>query len=250
MPRQPRKASATGIHHIVLRGVNRQRIFEEAEDYAYFLECVQDTCANNAMTLLAYCCMSNHVHLLIEEANKSCSWSIRQLAGRYAIWFNRKYKRVGHLFQNRFHSEPVENDAYLHTVTMYIHRNPVEAGLSSTPAEYQWSSRYSLDHPPGLINHERLEELLSISSLLDAEKRQGMFDPMYVPMLKHKQSWADEEAWDLLSKICGATTASDFQKLLRDEQQRAVRTVSPHLSIRQISRLTGISRDLISRWRS
>ena len=108
MPRQARKESGTGIYHVMLRGINRQDIFEEQE---------------------AYCLMSNHVHLLLRERTESISISLKHLTVSYAAYYNKCYQRVGHLFQDRFKSEPVNDIEYFVTLLRYVHQNPVKAGI-------------------------------------------------------------------------------------------------------------------------
>ena len=129
MPRQARRKSESGIYHILLRGINRQQIFEDIEDFEKFLEVLKDCKAISDYKLFAYCLMSNHVHLLIKEEKEPIEQIMKRIATRFVYWYNIKYQRVGHLFQDRFKSEPVENDAYFMTVIRYIHQNPLKAGF-------------------------------------------------------------------------------------------------------------------------
>ena len=132
MPRQPRTASGTGIYHVMLRGINRQDIFEETEDYVRMLSCMQqmleqyDDQGNRLpplCTFYAYCLMSNHVHLLLMVNQEDIGSTIKHLAVMYAIYYNQKYSRSGHVFQDRFKSEPVNDMAYFVTLLRYIHQN-------------------------------------------------------------------------------------------------------------------------------
>jgi hypothetical protein len=84
--------------------------------------------------------MGNHVHLLIRICGEPLETVFKRIGGKYVYWYNVKYKRVGHLFQDRFKSEPVEDDSYFAMVLRYIHKNPVKAKLCKNPAEYRWSS--------------------------------------------------------------------------------------------------------------
>ena len=132
MPRQPRTASGTGIYHVMLRGINRQDIFEETEDYVRMLSCLHqmleqyDDQGNRLpplCTFYAYCLMSNHVHLLLKVNQEDIGSTIKHLAVMYAIYYNQKYSRSGHVFQDRFKSEPVNDMAYFVTLLRYIHQN-------------------------------------------------------------------------------------------------------------------------------
>ena len=84
--------------------------------------------------------MSNHIHLLIEEGREDLGIVFRRIGARYVYWYNRKYKRSGHLFQDRYKSEAVKNDKYLLTVLRYIHQNPIKAGIENDIRKYPWSS--------------------------------------------------------------------------------------------------------------
>jgi len=138
MPRQARRESGTGIYHVMLRGINRQDIFEDKEDYVRMLTCLQqmleqyDDVGNHQpplCTFYAYCLMSNHIHLLLKTNQKDIGSTIKPLAVTYAMYYNNKYSRSGHVFQDRFKSEPVNDMAYFMTLLRYIHQNPLKAGI-------------------------------------------------------------------------------------------------------------------------
>ena len=98
--------------------------------------------------------MSNHVHLLIKETENNISTIIKQIACSYVYWFNRKYERVGHLFQDRFRSEPVDNDEYFLTVLRYIHQNPVRAEIVACAEDYVYSSARDYAGEKGVLDVE------------------------------------------------------------------------------------------------
>ncbi|MGI5879834.1 MAG: transposase [Syntrophomonadaceae bacterium] len=143
MPRTARKKSETGIYNIIIRGINRQNIFEDDEDRIRFLETLDRYKEETGCELYAYCLMSNHVHLLVKENDDGLSSFMKRVNGSYAYWYNWKYDHVGHLFQDRFKSEPVDDDTYFLTVIRYIHRNPLTAGMTDG-LEYAWSSYTTL----------------------------------------------------------------------------------------------------------
>lgn len=251
MARSPRQTSGTGIYHIMLRGINRQRLFEEPEDYQHFIDALDVACQGNKMSIFAYCLMSNHVHLLAEETNESISHPVRRLTSGYATWFNRKYDRVGHLFQNRFLSQPVEDDAYFLMAILYIHHNPVAAGLCALPTQYPWSSRRTLGTSTTLINQSRLEHILPLDTILRDEQRYQPSTTTGATLLAYPENRtlvSDERAWQIVTDICGVTTGSDFQHLSEQQQRDAVQALHDNLPVRQISRLTGLSRKLVTRW--
>ena len=145
MPRKPRIEIA-GYYHIINRGVEQRVVFLEAEDYAYFEELMCFYAKSYGIALHNYCLMSNHYHLLIEIQQENLSKFMRQLNMNYAIYFNKKYKRSGHLWQGRFKSWYVTDEAYLYTLMLYIEQNPLKAGIVKEVEAYPYSSsRYFLN---------------------------------------------------------------------------------------------------------
>lgn len=140
MPRKARKVSQSGIYHVMFRGVNRQTIFEDDEDREKFKYVLKDCKEKSKFSLYSYCLMRNHVHMLMNPEEEQLSTIIKRIGVRYVYWFNNKYQRCGHLFQDRFRSEPVEDDNYFLTALRYIHQNPVKAGLVVNACEFKWSS--------------------------------------------------------------------------------------------------------------
>ncbi|WP_442596711.1 transposase [Neobacillus sp. D3-1R] len=128
MSRKGRRKSQSGVYHIMLRGINRQTIFEDDEDRQKFLETLKKYKDISQFQLYSYCLMDNHVHLLVREMEETLSDAIKRVSSSYVYWYNFKYERVGHLFQERFKSENVENTSYFLTVLRYIHQNPVRQG--------------------------------------------------------------------------------------------------------------------------
>ena len=116
----------------MIRGINRQNIFEEDEDRLCFMIILDRCKAISGFRLYAFVLMSNHIHLLIEPSGEALDIAFTRIETRYAMWFNRKYQRTGYLFQNRFRSEAVETDQYFMTVLRYILQNPMKAGMVGT----------------------------------------------------------------------------------------------------------------------
>ena len=141
MARRPRIEIA-GYYHIVNRGVERRVVFYDKDDFEYFLTLLSDGCEKFNITLHNYCLMSNHYHLLIELKEENLSKFMRYLNATYAIYFNKKYKRSGHLWQGRFKSWYVANEAYLYILMRYIEQNPLKAKLVERIEYYPYSSSY------------------------------------------------------------------------------------------------------------
>jgi REP element-mobilizing transposase RayT len=248
MTRLQRKKSKSGIYHVLLRGINRQRVFEDDEDYRRFILILDQIRQVSDSRLLAYCLMSNHVHLLIEEQAEQLGETIKRLAVRYVMWFNAKYERVGHLFQDRFQSEPVESDEYFVTVLRYIFQNPVKACLSKKPEDYPWSSS-SIGKPDDIIDFNRLRELCEIEAVL-AEENQTEAEAVLDMSLTGRRGRSDAQASKRLYEIGGVGTTTAFLALDKTSQKVAVlRLLDEGFSLRQVARVCGLSKGLIESWR-
>jgi len=164
MPRSGRKKSETGIYHVMLRGINRQPIFAENEDYYKYLSLLTTVKDISGFKLYAYCLMENHIHLLLKEDGEPLGQIFKRLGSRYVFWFNKKYNRVGHLFQDRFKSAPVEDEGYFIRALFYIYQNPVEAGICAKPRDYEWSSRKNLGKNC-LIDEDELFGIIPIDAI-------------------------------------------------------------------------------------
>jgi len=134
VPRQAREISSTGYYHIMMRGINRDYIYQSIQDKAYFVKLLGE---DVLLELAAYCLMDNHVHLVLQAQHKDLSVSLRKLNVKYAMHYNYTQDRVGHVFQNRYRSEVVADDRYLAQVIRYVHNNPVKAALVADARQYR-----------------------------------------------------------------------------------------------------------------
>lgn len=139
MPRQARVLSRSKVYHIMLRGNDRQKIFIDEDDKNKMIDIISNKKKNEAFYIYAFCVMDNHIHLILKEGSDGLSRAMKRIATSYAFYFNKKYGRIGHVFQDRYKSENIEDDSYLLSAVRYIHQNPLKAGLSSING-YCWSS--------------------------------------------------------------------------------------------------------------
>ena len=124
----------------MLRGNAKQVIFHKDEEYRYFENILAQGLEQNSVRLHAYCWMKNHVHMALQVKDKPLSKLMQNIAQRYTHWFNKRYGRVGHLFQGRYKAILVDEDAYLLELIRYIHLNPVRADVVTGPIDYLLSS--------------------------------------------------------------------------------------------------------------
>ena len=252
MPRTAREKSRSGVYHIMLRGINKQNIFEETEDYDKMLEFIRGSKMQGGITLYGYCLMSNHIHLLLKEGKEPLETTMKRIGSKYAVWFNTKYQRAGHLFQDRFKSEAVEDPPYFLTVLRYIHFNPVKAGLVKTPGAYAYSSfacYFGEDDSAdgGLIDTEKAfsytpKDLFAEFHTVGCPDTCMDITEASMPRLTEEQATAQ------MRRITKCASSAEFQSLSKDKKEKLIAKMKARgLSIRQISRLTGETYYLIQK---
>lgn len=248
MPRKARVKSVTGIYHIMLRGINRQQIFFDEEDYLTFIHLLEYYKPICGYKIYAFCLMGNHIHILLGTEQASLESIFKRIGSAYVFWYNLKYARTGHLFQDRFKSEPVDSQQYFLTVLRYILQNPVKAGICSLPQDYKYSSaRTYLSSGRGITDTDFALSLLNQSSLqmfilapnddscleIDESPRRGL---------------TDASAEKLIIKEFGTLFPLKDANSDRCALNQSIPTLlSKGISIRQLSRITGISKKVIER---
>jgi putative transposase len=253
MPRKAREKSSSDTYHIMLRGINKQTIFEDDEDKTRFLNTLKRYKEISKYQLYGYCLMDNHIHLLIKECEEPISESIKRISSSYVYWYNMKYERCGHLFQERFKSENVESAVYFLTVLRYIHQNPVKAGLAKNVFECEWTS---------------INEYLDKVKIVDIDKALCLFSPYRMSAIKLfvndmkksnddqcldykvKVRISDSEVMDYLHKL-GIKNISILQQLEKENRDTTIAMLKElnGVTVRQLSRITGISKSTIQRIR-
>ena len=245
MPRHARKKSKTGIYHIIMRGINRQSIFEDDEDYERFIETLRSYKAISEYEIYAYCLMGNHFHLLLKVGKEDLELIIKRIAGSYVYWYNLKYSRSGHLFQDRYKSEVVEYDPYLLTVIRYIHQNPIKAGLCDCVLGYKYSS-----YGEYTTADSRLIDVSFALSIADKDafikfNNESTID-CCMDVSDEARRINDADGAAIMQSVSSCANAAEFQSLDTTQRDRFVKELRQRgLSIRQISRLTGVSFGII-----
>ena len=141
MPRQLRFVVAGVAAHITQRGHNGADCFTRDSDYLIYLLHLRELSEKHGCAVHAYCLMTNHVHLLLTPSTETaCTNLMRDLGQRYVQYFNRRYDRIGTLWQGRYWANVVESTRYLLGCYRYIERNPVDAHMVDKPQDYRWSS--------------------------------------------------------------------------------------------------------------
>lgn len=252
MPRQARQLSQTGIYHIMLRGINKQMLFEDDEDRQKLMDYLKHFKGVCHYSLYGYCLMSNHIHLLIKEGNEPIATTMKRIGVGYATWYNRKYGRCGHLFQDRFKSEPVEDDQYLLTVLRYIHQNPLQAGAVKDMAIYKWSSYHEY------VGKSELADTDLVTGMFATERERAitllmkfMADQTSHTCLENETpaKISDQEALRIIKQYTDVKTPVELQQLEKNKRNALLRKIKEHttISTHQIARLTGVSQSTVTR---
>ena len=247
MPRTARKPSLSNIYHVMLRGINRQNIFEEDEDRLCFMNILGQCKKLSGFRLYAFVLMSNHVHLLIEPTDESLDTIFRRIGTRYAVWYNQKYERVGHLFQDRFRSENVESDLYFMTVLRYIIQNPMKAGIENRPGTYRWSSFKAYEHGNGTVTDIQyaLDLFGGRQELVDFLNQKND-DETVMDEASYDKRLRNDVAKEKMCRITQCSSVSEFQQLDSNHEKAYAREMHhAGLSLGQISRLTGMSKTTV-----
>ena len=248
MPRQARQKSESGIYHIMLRGINKQQIFLDDEDYEKFLWVLKDTKEISEFKLLAYCLMGNHVHILMKCEKEPLEQIFRRIGSKFVYWYNIKHQRVGHLFQDRFKSEPVNDDAYLFTVIRYIHQNPIKANLCDDISNYRYSSYREYCGDEWIVDKNIILQIMPINEFI-AFNNQSNDDICLEIDDKVVKKLTDEQASDIIKHHTGCNSPDEFRQFKMSEQGKFfVIFKDEGLSLRQISRLTGVDLSVVRRY--
>jgi len=243
MPRRAREKSTSGIYHIMIRGINQQLIFEDDEDCQKFLEVLKDCKAISEYKIYAYCFMGNHIHLLMQfgkEQVEQVEQVFRRIGSRYVYWYNVKYRRKGHLFQDRYKSEPIEDDKYFLACLRYIHRNPVEAGICKID-KYKFSSYNEYMNESKIIDTDFALSMMSKEKFVEfcnTKNKEYFLEVEEKRLLR----LTDEQAKKIIVKVTKCENVAQFQLLdIKQRDKYLMMLKEKGLGIRQISRLTGVS---------
>ena len=242
MARLAREISENGLYHIVFRGVNRQRIFEEESDYKKLKSILTELKKEMQYQVYVYCFMGNHVHILLKEKNRGdISLIMKRILTKYARWYNIKYKRSGALIANRYKSKPVDVDEYFLSVVRYIHQNPIKAKIANNLNEYKWSSyREYITDKDELADKDFVLSMITKEEFIEFHKEEeelsfSVDDKIKIP---------DDEIRRRILKEIGIEPKL-IGKMDKSKRNEILNELKNKYSIRQLERVTGISRGVI-----
>ena len=244
MPRAPRWQSKSGFYHVIFRGNGRQLLFEDDEDRSRFLALLEKKTSEYGVAIIAWCLMSNHVHLLLDDGDAMLSQSMHALATAYARYFNGKSGHVGAVFQDRFTSVAISDDGQLLQTVRYIHENPEKAGIARA-SEYRWSSYGEYRWGARIIKDALVLEMIGGREGFEQFCTDDRFASGYLRTTKRVP---DDAAAEVARSVLGDVEPAQLKALPRERRDAGLRELrGAGITIKQIERLTGIGRSTISR---
>jgi REP element-mobilizing transposase RayT len=239
----------------MLRGINRQKIFHDDDDKQRFLGTLEKYKEISQIRIYALCLMDNHLHLLVKEGNEDLAVTMKRIGVSYVWYYNQKYHSIGHLFQDRYRSEKVENHEYLLAAARYIHQNPVKAGIAGTSVEWVWSSCSTFY---GISNS--LRSLVDKDIVLDifSERRQIAIQRFieFNESISNDRfidddisiKLTDEEAKKNIINLVPNHEISEIKSLPKGQRNEIIQEIKKMEGVtqRQIARILGLSQTIIS----
>lgn len=257
MPRIARKdrRSFTNLYHIIIKGINSQDIFLDDQDRKKFIIEVVRTKEIYNYEIYAYVLMNNHVHMLIYDKKNNLSKVIQGIATSYAMYFNKKYERIGHVFYNRFKSKCVEDETYLLNLQRYIHKNPEKDGICRFD-KYNWSSYNEYIRNKKIVDTEFILRLFDENSI----KAKILFKE-FNEANSQAQQYTDETEFELektisdesvikmINTVLEIENVIEIQNYSKNKISEIVNKIYSHgyTNIAQISRIVGINKRMAYR---
>ena len=239
MPRYKRTKAITNVYHVIIRGINRQDIFLDKQDILKFIKELENTKEKYNYEVYAYAFMNDHIHLILHDKNENMSKAIQSLNVRYSAYYNKKYERTGHLFENRFKSKEIESIAYLKNVVRYIHKNPENAGLEP----YIWTSYREFVYKSKIISPNTILKVFGNSK----EEAINNFEQFHMNYSKYQDITKD---FELVTKITDEDANNAIKNMLNEENPLKIQAYEKqmrYIAINKILQIEGITKEQIAR---
>jgi len=236
MPRQKRFFLPGSIYHIIARGNKKEKIFLEEKDFEFFLFLLQKNWEKKPLKIFAFSLLSNHFHIIAQASEQPLSKYFQPVLTTYAIYFNRKYQKTGHVFEDRFKSFLIESDDYLFEAFRYVLLNPLRAGLTKSLSTYPYGSLYYF------INQQKALPFMDFSLFTNIcpngiENLQPLMN-FLAESLAQDEFWPEDLEGNLrffhlqylAKKICNEANLT-YDELLNHEYQRSIVSAQVELAL-------------------
>lgn len=204
MPKGRRKESSTEIYHVIVKGINHEKIFNQAREKIYFKSIILRYLKKYKVEIYSYCIMSNHAHFMIRAEIQVLSLFMAVILAEYANYYNYKHHRNGHVFQNRFASECIENESYFWNCMRYIHLNPMKANMVKNMIRYKYSS---------------IGELMAETPVIVSENVIAMY----------KKKFTDFQTFEEFHKLRTTEVFRDISSEMENQKLEVARTIAEEL---------------------
>ncbi|NLK21893.1 MAG: transposase [Epulopiscium sp.] len=252
MPREARKESSTGYYHIIMRGNNRSWIFSSEVYKTEFLNMLKEQEEDHLIETVAWCIMDNHVHIVLKSRIKEMSLAIKKINIKFAMKYNQKGKNTGHVFQDRFKSEPIETEKYLLQVVRYVHNNPVKAKIVKEVGDYKWSSYKNYLNEESVNKSRQMKLILSYFNydIKELAKFHLKSDgDEYLEIIEDLEQYRLENAQYIISKYCNEKGIIDLRQIKANNmymKELIIRLIKgSKLSLRKVANLLEISYNVV-----
>jgi REP-associated tyrosine transposase len=228
MARRPRVFAAGLLYHVIVRGNQRRKTFQHDDDYRAYLDRLEKYRSQCQVRIYAYCLMPNHVHLLVETGSTPLAKFMQGLQQSYTQYFNRRYRKVGHLFQGRYKAIICDRDKYLLALVRYIHLNAVRAKLATRPERYRYSGHnsYLTD------GRAKIVETTPVLKLMGGKKAYERFVLAGMGEEHNEAYYAVEDQRFLGEEGFGDEISRDVEEISKPKRKKPIETVFKEIALR------------------
>lgn len=246
MPKAARKKGESGFYHVVPKGIADMILFEDDGDRSLYLKWLREAKDEAGIMVHAYCLMSNHVHLVLEDRDDHMAEALKYVHERYGAYYAEQVGRRGGIFRRPFWSEPIESDEHLLCAVRYVHANPTAAGICPAAA-YEWSSAKDyLGRSGGVTDSELVLDMCGGRDGFVSFSRASNMTAWAFPGSRLRSHLTDEEALRMAKEIVGKEKLQGFASLSRDERcDVVVLLTSRGFQTNQIARMVGMSESYV-----
>lgn len=244
MARQARLESETGYYHVMIRGINKENIFQAEHEKEKIFNLLKEKTQEEPCKILAYCIMNNHLHMIIHAEKAILVRIMKRINISYAMYYNLRKNRIGPVFQDRFRSENIETEKYLFGAIRYIHNNPVKAGMVAKTQDYKWSSIHEYISKVTIVvdketKVELIKEFLSRDDFLKFHEIDD--ETEYLEIKEEVKKLKSIKAQRVIEEFFSEKGIVDL-KQLKNRDELIIRLLDETgLSYRKIADLTGVT---------
>lgn len=248
MPRAARKKVKNAVYHVLMRGVDKHAMLRTEEDYQYFMSLLRRCKAECDMEIYGWCLLNDHVHLVVRERGDDMAGFFRHLCTAYACHYNMQRKRAGRVFQDRYRTDILETNEDVVRVLRHIYHEPVRLGLCEKPENYSFSGlsecMLHVSHP--IQNMAYVLSMTDVSALCKQPDAQQ--DALIMDIMPQEKKLTDKEAEKIMKKVAHAKKLMELPVMTRKMRDAWLRRLRREgMSVSQITRLTGLGRNIVNR---